>query len=165
MDRFAIRGGVPLRGTVEASGSKNAVLALMAASLLTEEQVVQAVSASSTRAGLRCNSFTAFPSAESFPHYVILVEFERNPGRTVLRRFLTDIDRALATCNVEYGSKRKSLRLGALELWISPEGAYASWRHQRAQDGGNFDQVKPVHLTRDPSFHRRFEIVERICAD
>ena len=40
MDRFAIRGGVPLRGTVEASGSKNAVLALMAASLLTEEQVV-----------------------------------------------------------------------------------------------------------------------------
>ncbi len=40
MDRFAIRGGVPLRGRVEASGSKNAVLALMAASLLTEDEVV-----------------------------------------------------------------------------------------------------------------------------
>jgi UDP-N-acetylglucosamine 1-carboxyvinyltransferase len=40
LDRFVIRGGVPLSGSVEASGSKNAVLALMAASLLAEGDVV-----------------------------------------------------------------------------------------------------------------------------
>ncbi len=40
MDRFLINGGVPLEGTVQASGSKNSVLALVAASLLTEEEVV-----------------------------------------------------------------------------------------------------------------------------
>jgi UDP-N-acetylglucosamine 1-carboxyvinyltransferase len=40
MDRFSIRGGVPLRGEVEVSGSKNAVLALMAAALLTDDEVV-----------------------------------------------------------------------------------------------------------------------------
>jgi UDP-N-acetylglucosamine 1-carboxyvinyltransferase len=40
MDRFEIRGGVPLRGRVRASGSKNSVLALMAASLLAEDDVV-----------------------------------------------------------------------------------------------------------------------------
>jgi UDP-N-acetylglucosamine 1-carboxyvinyltransferase len=40
MDRFVIRGGIPLRGTVAASGSKNAVLALMAAALLTERDLV-----------------------------------------------------------------------------------------------------------------------------
>ena len=39
MDRFVIRGGVPLRGSVEVSGSKNAVLALMAAGMLTDEEV------------------------------------------------------------------------------------------------------------------------------
>jgi UDP-N-acetylglucosamine 1-carboxyvinyltransferase len=39
MDRFVIRGGVPLRGSVEVSGSKNAVLALMAAGMLTNEEV------------------------------------------------------------------------------------------------------------------------------
>ena len=39
MDRFRIQGAVPLRGDVAASGSKNAVLALMAASLLTEDEV------------------------------------------------------------------------------------------------------------------------------
>lgn len=40
MDRFQIRGGTPLRGRVSASGSKNAVLALMAASLLSERDLV-----------------------------------------------------------------------------------------------------------------------------
>ena len=40
MDRFVIQGGVPLHGSVRVSGSKNSVLALMAASLLTEETIV-----------------------------------------------------------------------------------------------------------------------------
>lgn len=40
MDRFHIRGGVPLQGSVAAAGSKNSVLALMAAALLTEDEFV-----------------------------------------------------------------------------------------------------------------------------
>jgi UDP-N-acetylglucosamine 1-carboxyvinyltransferase len=39
MDQFRIEGGIPLRGRVQASGSKNSVLALMAASLLSDEPV------------------------------------------------------------------------------------------------------------------------------
>ncbi len=39
MDRFTIEGGVPLSGSVRAGGSKNAVLALMASSLLSEERM------------------------------------------------------------------------------------------------------------------------------
>ncbi|MGA2870582.1 MAG: EPSP synthase, partial [Verrucomicrobiota bacterium] len=34
MDSFLIKGGVPLHGTVEISGSKNAALPIMAATLL-----------------------------------------------------------------------------------------------------------------------------------
>lgn len=34
MDRFIIQGGLPLKGTVEVSGAKNAILPIMAASLL-----------------------------------------------------------------------------------------------------------------------------------
>ena len=33
MDQFLIQGGIPLRGTVRVSGSKNAALPMMAASL------------------------------------------------------------------------------------------------------------------------------------
>jgi UDP-N-acetylglucosamine 1-carboxyvinyltransferase len=42
MDQFRIEGGVPLRGEVAASGSKNSTLALMAAALLTDEPVTLA---------------------------------------------------------------------------------------------------------------------------
>ncbi len=40
MDSFLIKGGVPLHGTVEISGAKNAVLPIMAATLLTSEPCV-----------------------------------------------------------------------------------------------------------------------------
>ncbi len=40
MDRFIIQGGVPLSGTITASGNKNAALALLPACLLSEEPIV-----------------------------------------------------------------------------------------------------------------------------
>jgi UDP-N-acetylglucosamine 1-carboxyvinyltransferase len=40
MDSLLIKGGVPLRGEVEISGAKNAVLPIMAATLLTGETCV-----------------------------------------------------------------------------------------------------------------------------
>jgi len=40
MDQLVIKGGRPLRGTVQVSGAKNAALPLMAAALLTEEPVI-----------------------------------------------------------------------------------------------------------------------------
>lgn len=40
MDRILIRGGVPLSGTIQIGGAKNAALPLMAASLLTDDKLV-----------------------------------------------------------------------------------------------------------------------------
>jgi len=40
MDRFLIRGGVPLSGTITVGGAKNAALPLLAAGLLTSERLV-----------------------------------------------------------------------------------------------------------------------------
>src|SRR5881397_3364937 len=40
MDKFVIRGGNPLLGTVRVSGAKNAALPAMAAAILTEEPVI-----------------------------------------------------------------------------------------------------------------------------
>src|SRR6188508_2761188 len=40
MDKFLIKGGYPLSGTVLPAGNKNAALPVLAASLLTEEEVV-----------------------------------------------------------------------------------------------------------------------------
>src|SRR3954471_23539405 len=40
MEKFVIEGGVPLSGTITPAGNKNAALPILAACLLTEEQVV-----------------------------------------------------------------------------------------------------------------------------
>ncbi len=40
MDRFIVQGGVPLNGTIKASGNKNAALKLLPACLMTEEPVI-----------------------------------------------------------------------------------------------------------------------------
>src|ERR1700683_4395786 len=40
MDKFVIRGGTPLLGTVRVSGAKNAALPCIAAALLTDEPVI-----------------------------------------------------------------------------------------------------------------------------
>src|SRR3954453_12709607 len=40
MEKFVIEGGVPLSGTVTPAGNKNAALPILAACLLTEEEVV-----------------------------------------------------------------------------------------------------------------------------
>ena len=39
MDKFVIRGGTPLRGTIRVSGAKNSALPCMAAAILTEDEV------------------------------------------------------------------------------------------------------------------------------
>ncbi|MFW6143525.1 MAG: UDP-N-acetylglucosamine 1-carboxyvinyltransferase [Patescibacteria group bacterium] len=40
MSKFAVRGGVPLKGSVRISGAKNAAIKMIAASLLTSEEIV-----------------------------------------------------------------------------------------------------------------------------
>ena len=40
MDKFVIRGGNPLIGTIRVSGAKNSALPCMAAAILTEDEVV-----------------------------------------------------------------------------------------------------------------------------
>src|ERR1700746_1929841 len=40
MEKFVVRGGNPLLGTIRVSGAKNAALPAMAAALLTEEPVI-----------------------------------------------------------------------------------------------------------------------------
>ena len=40
MSTFEIEGGVPLKGTIRASGNKNAILPMIAACILTDQEVI-----------------------------------------------------------------------------------------------------------------------------
>jgi EPSP synthase (3-phosphoshikimate 1-carboxyvinyltransferase) len=67
MDKFVIRGGNPLLGTIRVSGAKNAALPAMAAALLTDEPVIlenipQVRDIETTRKLPKSNWDTAAPS-------------------------------------------------------------------------------------------------------
>lgn len=132
---------------------------------LTEDQVTAAVSDVAEQLGLAVESFTLAPAKRGFPHYVAMIELQRDADRTVLAEVPRRLDEALELHNMEYGSKRSSQRLAAPELWLVRPGGYEARRRQRLAGGTSDSQIKPTHLTRDPNFVDQFEIVERFHAD
>jgi hypothetical protein len=132
---------------------------------LTEDQVTAAVTDVAEQLGLRVESFTLAPAKHGFPHYVAMVELQREADRAVLAELPRRLDEALEQHNMEYGSKRSSQRLAAPELWLVRPGGYEARRRQRLAGGTSDSQLKPTHLTRDPNFVDQFEIVERFHAD
>lgn len=132
---------------------------------LTEDQVTAAVSDVAEQLGLAVESFTLAPAKRGFPHYVAMIELLRPADRSVLAEVPRRLDEALEQHNMEYGSKRSSQRLAAPELWLVRPGGYEARRRQRLAGGTSDSQIKPTHLTRDPSFVDQFEIVERFHAD
>jgi hypothetical protein len=129
---------------------------------LTEEQVVQAVSAVASRLELALEGFTLHPAPDGFPHYTLLVEFAGTPTDPVLRTFLGAFDLELGERNIEYSAKRRSERLGPPELWVARKGSYDARRQQRIAAGANDAQLKPTHLSRDVRFSVAFDVRERL---
>jgi hypothetical protein len=132
---------------------------------LTEDQVTAAVSDVAEQLGLLVESFTLAPAKRGFPHYVAMIELQREVDRAVLAELPRRLDEALELHNMEYGSKRSSQRLAAPELVLVRPGGYEARRRQRLAGGTSDSQLKPTHLTRDANFVDQFEIVERFDAD
>jgi hypothetical protein len=129
---------------------------------LTEDQVARAVCEAASRLGLRLQSFTMCPVPMPFPHYALLAELDTATDRSLLGRFVAQVDRDLGCRNVEYQSKRTSRRLGAPEFWVLQSGSYAALRQRRVEAGVSDAQVKLGCLTRDPNWHQQFDVVEQI---
>jgi len=133
---------------------------------LTEDQVsASVVAAAAEECEVQIVSFTAFPAEQPFPHYVLLIEFASTVRSETVRTFARRFDRELSERNVEYGSKRSSLRLAHPEVWLARAGEFEAWRRRRVAAGANDDQVKVRHLTREAELAAGFEIVERVHAD
>lgn len=132
---------------------------------LTEVQVTEAVSAAAESHSISLHAFTAVPSPEGFPRYILVAELTHPSEDNALVSFLRDFDDQLGAQNSEYRAKRASTRLGAPELWIVAAGSYDQLRKSRVAQGASELQLKPTRLTRDSSFAHQFEIAERVRAD
>lgn len=132
---------------------------------LTESQVAGAVCQAASCLAVVIRNFTLCPVARPHPHYVLVAELESLPNSPAGSDFLVAFERELGARNVEYRSKRSSLRLGAPELWVLPVGTYASLRQQRIAHGANDAQVKMACLTRDLDWHKQFRVLERVSCE
>jgi len=120
-------------------------VASLAGEKLTENQVVEAVGRVCSRLGLRPFDFVMAPVWDDPPYYRLTCEFEPQAN------LLYELDRELAAVNEEYGSRRKSLRLGGLRGRVVPKGTIAAMdRHLAQQRGSTAEQYKRPCLFTDP---------------
>jgi hypothetical protein len=130
---------------------------------LSEHQVIGAVEAAQRAAGIHLKSYLLLPTWDDPPFYSLLIE-ESDLARSASHEHLAvAVDRELRSQNVEYTSKRDTLRLGPLRIVRIANGSWAKFQKRRLlKSGGTVEQYKQPHLVPDldliASFHQ-FEVV------
>jgi hypothetical protein len=66
--------------------------------------------------------------------------------------------------NVEYLSKRKSMRLGPLTLKIVKGNGYQEYESGRQRNAHNLSQYKHTFLVGDPDFEKQFQFSREISS-
>ena len=80
------------------------------------------------------------------------------------RRLAALLDRQLGEENIEYRSKRDSLRLGPVRLELLSAGAWAQWDRQRlARNGGAMEQYKHPCLINDVNFRKTMAVEAEVA--
>ena len=91
------------------------------------------------------------------PRLVFLIEFDQ-PIRNDDGAALVDrLDAAVGTQNVEYQTKRKSLRYGPPVIRAVRSGEFDRYRRRKVEEGRSDGQFKILRLTSDTSFASEFE--------
>lgn len=122
---------------------------------LTEEQVSTALSYA-----LRQNSMTAVEhfilsvKMESRPFYCGFIESAFELSEPVLSAMARTLDQSLQVQNIEYQDKRRSMRLGPVQLETVPAGTFRKLRQKRVLEGAPEAQVKIPFLTSNSNFYR-----------
>lgn len=145
--RFVQKG----KGVTNISGEK-----------LYESQVIAAVSKVEAAYGVG-SSFYLMLADEERARYELLFEPDPDSGRAARERALQiarDVDAALAGINVEYAAKRRSGRIGDLELALLAPGTFERFKRaclERGQREGQF-KIVALQYRRDVDFDFRAEM-------
>ncbi|HKQ49490.1 MAG TPA: GH3 auxin-responsive promoter family protein [Phycisphaerae bacterium] len=127
--------------------SRDAHSSSMAGEKLTEDQVVAAMEAASPATG-KIVDFVLAPRWADPPYYRLYVESASVRAEAALAR---RVDEALSKINLEYGSKRATLRLGEVETVGLPAGALAQRDMElRRARSGTSEQFKHQYLLSRP---------------
>ena len=113
-------------------------------------------------------SLTAYTVApcwdDDLPYYGLFVERTDLGSSERGQQLAALLDRQLGEENIEYRSKRDSLRLGPVRLQLLPAGAWALWDRQRLrQNGGTLEQYKHPCLINDVGFRSTMPVEAEVA--
>jgi hypothetical protein len=149
--RFVQKG----KGVVSFTGEK-----------LYESQVIAAVDQAFAPMSLSYEFIAAIGEVrDGKPRYVFLVEFDRPLPDSEARAMLVSLEEALHSYNIEYASKRESMRLDPPVLRIIKPGEFDRYRKRAVEKGKSDGQFKILRLTNDVRFAAEFEAEREIASD
>jgi hypothetical protein len=140
--------------------SKGAHFANLTGEKLSEYHVTQAMQGILQDFNLSLTAYTVAPCwDDELPYYGLFIERGDLAGLEEGTKLAERLDRRLKELNIEYASKRDSLRLGTLRLQPLPSGTWSRWDQARlAQTGGTCEQYKHPCLVADPGFRETLSV-------
>ncbi len=137
--------------------SKGAHFSSVTGEKLSEYHVTQSMLRALHELDLTLTTYSLAPCWQGEqPYYGLFVERGDLADAETGRRLMDRLDALLKECNIEYASKRESLRLGAVRLESLEPGAWREWDHERLKrTGGTLEQYKHPCLIGDTGFQAR----------
>jgi hypothetical protein len=143
--------------------NKGAHYSSMTGEKISEHQVINAVEAAQRTASVRVGSYLLAPLWDDPPYYALLIEQGDLLNESVAERLASAVEAELRLQNVEYITKRDSLRLGPVRILPIPNGSWAQFQRQRLlRSGGTVEQYKQPHLVPDLQIANSFRPLEPV---
>jgi hypothetical protein len=143
--------------------NKGAHFSSLTGEKLSEHQVIAAVQAAQGALGLRLGSYLLVPSWGEPPSYLLLVESSDLPTDESPYCLAREVEDQLRRHNLEYASKRDTLRLGPVRTIRLAEGSWGDFQKWRlARSGGKVEQYKQPHLIPDLGALDSFRVLDPV---
>lgn len=129
---------------------------------LYEQQVLSAVRNAEKKLEVKTLFYQLQARAE-LSRYDLFCEFkEKKLSEARKIKFLQEVDSQLQELNMEYKTKRISLRLHSMQLHILAENAFEIFKKHRVSQGLREVQLKTVPLSADFSLTESFKVIETV---
>jgi GH3 auxin-responsive promoter len=146
--------------------SKGAHFANLTGEKLSEYHVAGAMRDVLTSMNMTLTAYSLAPCwNDETPYYGLFIERADLGSREQGARLAAAVDHRLREVNIEYASKRESLRLGPVRLQMLADRSWQQWDRQRLQrTGGTLEQYKHPCLIADPKFRETIPVEEELAA-
>lgn len=127
-----------------------------------ETHITEAVNLTINNTSINLNGFTFLPDESGeLPRYTLMIEPLDAMNDEMAEKFLKSFEKNLRKVNMEYETKRVSMRLDSPILAILKGGEYERYRASLIAKGASDATTKPPVLKKDPTFINNFSVIKK----